>query len=740
MASSARAKRRPRTTDAAPAANGASSSDAAAAPRKGTAGAAKGAGAAKAGGAAKAAGSTTLAPITDKVAQCARRRVVLEAPYPEIDGGRFPARRVLGDVLRAEVDAFADGHDHVAGVVRWRHDKERAWHEAPLRELGNDRWAGDVPLTRMGRYRVTFEAWVDHWDTWRSDLRKRVDAEQDVTVDLQIGANHVRAAIERLGEGSDAAASETAVAFLTEQAELLEAGGEEGVASGLSDELDAHMRAAPDRSLSTVLGRDVFVEVERERAVYGAWYERFPRSTAPNPGEHGTLRTLVDELPRIAALGFDVLYVPPIHPIGRAHRKGPNNSTVAGPEDPGSPWAIGAAEGGHTAVHPDLGTLDDFDALLAACTEHGLELAMDLAYQCAPDHPWVTEHPTWFKQRPDGTIQYAENPPKKYQDIYPIDFETPDWEELWQGLKSVIDFWVARGVRIFRVDNPHTKAFPFWEWVIAAVRKETPDVVFLSEAFTRPKVMYRLAKLGFSQSYTYFAWRYSKHEFEEYLRELTTPPAVDVFRPNFWPNTPDILTAQLQEGTRGTYVCRLVLAATLAASYGIYGPAFELMESAPAKPGGEEYLDSEKYEVRWRDLGARNSLVETIRLVNAARREHPALHRNDTLRFHSVDNDSLIAYSKTSPEVDGRVGDDAILVIANLDDTWRQGGFVHLDLDALGLEPDAEFEVVDLLGGATYQWQGASNYVELDPAVLPAHVLHVRRRAHRDEHDFDGYS
>ncbi|MCW2926855.1 MAG: alpha amylase catalytic region [Thermoleophilia bacterium] len=580
----------------------------------------------------------------------------------------------------------------------------------------------------MGRYRVTFEAWVDHWGTWRGDLRKRVDAEQDVTVDLRIGATHVRGAAERIGDGAGAEQ-------LTEYAELLETGSDEAIAAALSDGLDALMRSTPDRSQSTELGRELAIEVERERALSGAWYERFPRSTSPDPDRAGTLADLEAELPRIARMGFDVLYLPPIHPIGQAHRKGPNNSTVAGPDDPGSPWAIGSSEGGHTAIHPELGTLDDFDRLLAACTEHGLELALDLAYQCAPDHPWVTEHPSWFRARPDGTIQYAENPPKKYQDIYPIDFETDDWEELWHGLKSVVDFWVARGVRIFRVDNPHTKAFPFWEWMIDAVRREQPDVVFLSEAFTRPKVMYRLAKLGFSQSYTYFAWRQGRDELREYLEELTSPPASDVFRPNFWPNTPDILTDQLQHASRGTYVARLVLAATLTASYGIYGPAFELMESDAAGPGSEEYLDSEKYQVRHRKLDAYRSLDEVIRLVNAARHEHPALRRNDTLRFHDCDNDQILAYSKTSLD-----GSDVVLVVVNLDGEWRQGGFVHLDLEALGLGGDEPFSVHDHLGGATYQWQGSSNYVELDPTVLPAHVLHVRGRAHRDEHDVDGYT
>ncbi|MBC7460262.1 MAG: alpha-1,4-glucan--maltose-1-phosphate maltosyltransferase, partial [Thermoleophilia bacterium] len=560
-----------------------------------------------------------------------RQRVVLEHPAPDVDAGRFPVKRIVGDVLRAEIDAFADGHDVVAGLVRYQRVGEDRWHEATLAALGNDRWFGDVPFTQAGRHHFTFAAWIDRWATWRRDLDKRVAAAQNVTVDLHIGAQLVRDAIERVTDPDDGE-------LLATRAAVLDFGGEEGVAAALDPELDALMHAHPDRAHETAWPRPIEVVVDRERARFGAWYERFPRSTAAEPGVHGTFDTLRAELPLIAELGFDVLYLPPIHPIGAHHRKGPNNVETAGPHDPGSPWAIGSVDGGHTSVHPELGTLEDFDRLVVAAGEVGLEIALDLAYQCAPDHPWVSEHPSWFRHRPDGSIQYAENPPKKYQDIYPIDFETDDWRELWVGLRGVVDFWIARGVRIFRVDNPHTKAFGFWEWMIGAVTAECPDVIFLAEAFTRPKVMARLAKLGFTQSYTYFTWRQEKWELEQYLTELTQGEAADYLRPNFWPNTPDILTEQLQAGSRGTYVQRLVLAATLAASYGIYGPAFELLESAPAKPGSEEYLDSEKYEVRWRDPRPVNSaaaqVTETIRLVNAARRAHPALQENTNLRFH----------------------------------------------------------------------------------------------------------
>ncbi len=435
----------------------------------------------------------------------------------------------------------------------------------------------------------------------------------------------------------------------------------------------------------------------------------------------------------VAGLGFDVVYLPPIHPIGRIERKGPNNALEAGPDDPGSPWAIGAEEGGHTAIHPELGTLADFRDFRATAERLGLEVALDVAFQCAPDHPWVEEHPEWFLHRPDGSIQYAENPPKKYEDIYPFDFETDQWRSLWEALKGVFDFWIDQGVKIFRVDNPHTKSFPFWEWAIGEIRAEHPEVILLAEAFTRPRVMHRLAKLGFTQSYTYFAWRNAKWEIEEYAGEISTPPVADFFRPNFWPNTPDILTEALQTGGRPAHVARLVLAATLSSNYGVYGPAFELMESEPRHPGSEEYLDSEKYQVRDWDLDRGDSLRDVVRRVNEIRRANRALHRTRGLVFHRVDNDRLTAYSKVAAE-----GDNAVLVVVNLDPHHRQSGWIDLDLDALNLASGESYQVHDLLGGGRYQWHGGRNYVELDPNVMPAHVFRVERRV-RSERDFDYY-
>jgi starch synthase (maltosyl-transferring) len=471
--------------------------------------------------------------------------------------------------------------------------------------------------------------------------------------------------------------------------------------------------------------------VERERARFSAWYELFPRSAAAEPGRHGTFKDVEKRLPYIAELGFDVLYLPPIHPVGRERRKGKNNAIAAAPEDVGSPWAIGAKEGGHKAIHPQLGTHEDFRHLLKAAAKHGLEIALDIAYQCAPDHPYVKAHPEWFRKRPDGSIQYAENPPKKYEDIYPFDFECEDWKALWQELKSVLDFWIAEGVKILRVDNPHTKAFPFWEWAIAEVRREHPDVIFLAEAFTRPKVMHRLAKLGYTQSYTYFAWRNTRHELTEYFTELARGPGKDYFRPNVWPNTPDILTEALQVGGRAAFMQRFALAATLAASYGIYGPAFELMAHRPREPGSEEYLDSEKYQLRHWDLERADSLRAYIAAFNRIRRENPALQADGSLRFFATDNEQLIAYAKQTPDRANQ-----IVCVVNLSPHHTHGGWVELDLAMLGIEPGRPYQMHDLLSGARYLWTGPRNFVQLDPQRSPAHVFRVRRRLHREQ-DFD---
>jgi starch synthase (maltosyl-transferring) len=653
-----------------------------------------------------------IAPAGGVTAARVVPRVVIERVYPEVDGGLFAIKRVPGETVVVEADIFADGHDVIAAALDYRREDAGEWTASAMTPLGNDRWRGEFVVDSPGRYRYTLRGWVDDFATWARDLRLRVEAEQDVTVELGIGARLIRAAARR-AHGNEAAA-------LGRDAAVLERGGDAAIRRALSEDLAALVARHPDRERASRYGRDLAVQVDRARARFGAWYELFPRSCAPAPGRHGTFADVEARLPYIASMGFDVLYLPPIHPIARRFRKGRNNSETAGPNDPGSPWAIGGPEGGHTAIHPQLGTLADFERLVGAARRHGLEVALDLAFQCSPDHPYVREHPEWFRRRPDGTIQYAENPPKKYQDIYPFDFDTADWRALWEELRRVVRFWLGRGVHIFRVDNPHTKPFAFWEWLIGTTQREHPDVVFLAEAFTRPKVMYRLAKLGFTQSYTYFTWRNTRAELEAYFAELTQTPVREYFRPNLFVNTPDILHAYLQDGGRPAFIARVVLAATLGANYGVYGPAFELCERRPIAPGSEEYLDSEKYQLRHWDLDRRDSLRDVIARLNGIRRAHPALASDWTLRFHGIDNPELICYSKTGP--DG----DVVLVVVNLDPHRVQRGWTALDLGVLGLSPDAPYAAHDLLGGGRVGWRGPRNYVELNPADLPAHVLHLR--------------
>ncbi len=538
-------------------------------------------------------------------------RVVIEGLTPEIDGGRFPVKRIVGDAVVVEAAIVADGHELVSGVLLHRREDAAEWTEVPMTALGDDRFRAEFRVAEIGRYRYTVQAWVDRFRSWARDLRKRLDAGQDVRLDLLIGVALVEAAAERADDEDGSR--------LREAAALLRGGGPAGAGAALAPDLAALMARHAERPFPTTHHPALGVVVDRERARFSAWYELFPRSCAAEPGRHGTLRDVEARLPYVAGMGFDVLYLPPIHPIGRVNRKGPNNDPVARPGDPGSPWAIGSTEGGHKAIHPELGTLEDLAHLRAAAADLGIELALDIAFQCAPDHPYATEHPEWFRQRPDGTIQYAENPPKKYQDIYPFDFETPDWQALWAELHSVFQFWIDQGIRIFRVDNPHTKPFAFWEWVIAEIKRDHPDTIFLAEAFTRPKVLYRLAKVGFTQSYNYFPWRNTKAEITEYLTELTRTPVREFFGPNLWVNTPDILPEYLQYGGRPGFVARAVLAATLGPSYGLYGPAFEHCIAEPLAIGREEYLDSEKYEIRHWDLAGRR--VGQPR--SAARRAQP---------------------------------------------------------------------------------------------------------------------
>jgi starch synthase (maltosyl-transferring) len=656
-----------------------------------------------------------------------RKRATIESVSPEVDGGRFPIKRIVGEKVIVEADIFADSHDSLNAILKFRKDGTPQWTEFPMTFLVNDRWEGFFLVTEMGHYVYTLEAWVDRFKTWRGDLAKKVAAGQDVSVDILIGADLVKDAVALAAEADGRKLTDWVVRLERQSHSALDS----AFFTLMDDELMPVMQKYPDRRFATVYEKELEVVVDRAKARFSSWYEMFPRSCACEPGKHGTFKDCEAFLPYISKMGFDVLYLPPIHPIGRTNRKGKNNQPGALPEDTGSPWAIGAAEGGHKSIHSQLGTLEDFREFVAKAQEKGLEIALDIAFQCAPDHPYVKEHPEWFRWRPDNTIQYAENPPKKYEDIYPINFETENWQELWTELENVMLFWIHHGVKIFRVDNPHTKSFRFWEWVIKEIKREYPEVLFLAEAFTRPKVMYRLAKLGFTQSYSYFAWRNTKREITQYFTELYQTDLHKFFRPNLWPNTPDILTEYLQMGGRPAFVTRLILAATLGASYGIYGPAFELCENQAKQFGSEEYLDSEKYQIRLWDIDRSDSLRHIIGRVNRIRRENPALQSDWSLRFHPIDNEQLICYTKATQDLS-----NIILVVVNLDPHHIHSGWLELPLADFDIDEDRPYQVHDLLSDTRYLWHGIRNYVELNPQAISGHIFRLRRRV-RTERDFD---
>lgn len=664
------------------------------------------------------------------------RRVIIENVKPQIDGGRFPIKRTPGEDIEVQADVFADGHDVVIALLRDRatnrqkrigrrvSDSLTLWRETPMSVIapGTDRWSATFTVDRIGRHEYAVEAWVDRFASWRRDLRVKAGAHQDVSLEIVEGSALIRAAAARADRISR---NRRDAAWLLARADALEEStpmaGRLQIA--LDDELAAVMALHADRSQSST-SEPLTVWVDRQRARFGAWYEMFPRSAGPDLERSATFREAAGRLRGIADMGFDVLYLPPIHPIGKSFRKGRNNSLVARPEDLGSPWAIGAEEGGHTAVDPGLGSIDDFRAFRSEAERLGLEVALDLAWQCSPDHPWVHEHPEWFRRRPDGTIKYAENPPKKYQDIYPIDFACKEWRSLWQAALDVTLFWIEHGVRIFRVDNPHTKTFGFWEWLIEQVHRRDPRAIFLSEAFTRPRLMEYLAKAGFTQSYTYFTWRNTKQEIVDYFTELTSTDVREYLRPNLFANTPDILHAYLQTGGPPAFQARLILAATLGASYGIYS-GFEVCENR-AVPGTEEYANSEKYEIRHWDWNTPGHIRDLIARVNAIRREHPALQSDWTLRFHATDNPELIAYSKTSPD-----GSELLLVVVNLDPHGMRHGQVQAPASVLSPTADGDDSYLarDLLDDAVYTWRGEWNYVRLDPGTRQGHIFQLSARA-----------
>ncbi len=654
-----------------------------------------------------------------------RKRVVIEGISPAVDCGRFAAKRTVGDLVRVEADIFTDGHDAIAASLLAHREGFEGWTEISMRPLVNDRWTASFRVSEVGRYGFKVQGWVDHFETWHRDLLKRIKAENDTRVDYLIGADLIALAADR-ALGDDAI-------LLRERASVLRSGKDPlALRAKASDPLIRELVLRyPGKRFATESDRELSIVVDPVRARFSSWYELFPRSTAAQAGQHGTFADCEKRLPYIAGMGFTIVYLPPIHPIGKTFRKGRNNSPEAQADDHGSPWAIGSAEGGHKEILDELGTIEDFRHFVAEAEKLDLSVALDIAFQAAPDHPYVREHEAWFHKRPDGTIQYAENPPKKYQDIYPFDFESEDWTGMWEEFKSVFLYWIDHGVTIFRVDNPHTKTFPFWEWVITEIKRDHPEVLFLAEAFTRPKIMYRLAKLGFSQSYTYFPWRNGKAEITAYLTELTQTPVREFFRPNQWTNTPDILTEFLQIGGRAAYNIRLLLAATLGANYGIYGPAFELLENRPARHGSEEYLNSEKYEIRQWDLERTDSLRPLITRVNDIRNNNPALQNDWSLRFHPIDNDQLLCYSKESED-----RSNLMVTVVNLDPHYTQTGFVTLPLDELEIPQDRPYEAEDLLNGERYLWNGPRNYIELNPSARSGHILKIHRRM-KVETDFE---
>jgi starch synthase (maltosyl-transferring) len=659
-----------------------------------------------------------------------RSRAVIDAVWPSVDGGRFAVKRVAGEAVEVRAHCFTDGHDVLRTVLCWRLEAESAWREVEMSPTHNDVWQAVFTPAVPGRYLYTVSAWVDHFRSWRHELKRRVEAE-DIRAAALVGAELLSASAARAKGSEEKALKEWSARLRRESESGLAAEALKALA--MDESLAALADLYPDRLLAVTHPAPLPLVADIVRARFSSWYEMFPRSASLDPGRHGTFRDVEARLPYVAAMGFDVLYFPPIHPIGRERRKGRDNALEAEPGDVGSPWAIGAREGGHKSILPELGTPEDFRRLVAKARELGIDVALDIAFQCAPDHPYVKEHPQWFRWRPDGSVQYAENPPKKYQDIYPFNFETEDWRALWAELKSVFEHWIGEGVHVFRVDNPHTKSFPFWEWCIGELKRDHPDLIFLSEAFTRPKVMHRLAKLGFTQSYTYFTWRNTRQELTDYFTELAQGPGRDYLRPNAWPNTPDILNEHLHSGRRSVFMSRLVLAATLAASYGIYGPAYELLEHEPRTPGSEEYLHSEKYQLRTWSLDHPDSLHDFIARVNRIRHENPALQGDWSLRFFKTDNDQLIAYAKRTGD-----GSNVILVVVNLDPYHVQSGWLELDAAEFGLEGEREYEMHELLSNQRFLWHGSRNFVQLDPDRVPAHIFRLRQRVRREQ-DFDYY-
>lgn len=643
-----------------------------------------------------------------------KKRVIISNVQPSVDCGKFPAKVTVGIPATLSADIYLDGHDRIAAEVLVKHASEKQWQTLKMAHADNDCWAAEFTPGSPGRYRFKVQAWVDHFASWLHTLEKKYTARQDLSVEIQVGINLV----ERRMKSAPAKDRTVLQNWCKKLAEANEDSSRVSIAG--DEQVAGLMAACSDKDAVSVSEPQLYeLSADVRKAQFSAWYELFPRSASAAPGLHGTFTDVQALLPRIARMGFDVLYMPPIHPIGEQKRKGRNNSTIAEEGDPGSPWAIGSRLGGHKDINPMLGTLRDFKSLLKAAASHGIDIAMDIAFQCAPDHPYVTAHPQWFKWRPDGTVQYAENPPKKYEDILPFDFETSDRQGLWEELKSIFLYWIKQGVSIFRVDNPHTKAFPFWEWAIAEIKAEHPEAIFLAEAFTRPRIMEHLAKIGFTQSYTYFAWRHSAKELKDYMEELTKTSLRHYFRPNFWPNTPDILTPELAHGGENGHIIRAILAATLSSSWGIYGPVFEYAVSEMAA-GKDEYADNEKYEIKHWDWGRQTKVREVITRINRIRKENPALQQTNDVSFVPSTNEQLLAYWKRDT-----TSGNMLIVIVSLDPHNAQTGMVDIPATLHGHTMGDSFRLFDLLSGDRYEWRHGWNYVSLSPWDMPAHILRL---------------
>lgn len=645
-----------------------------------------------------------------------RNRTIIQNVKPEIDGGSYFIKRVVGEKVNVTVDIFSDGHDALRAALLYKFDGDKQWQEVFFQEHPNDAWTASFIVERQGFYTYKIEAWVDHLLNWHKGFRKKYDDSQNMSVELQIGANLLRKTAESYPK--------TKASQLTKLAKTLESDTyEDAVQVVLGHAFAQVVRDFPMRQFVTTYDKNLRVRVGREQELFSSWYEIFPRSASLEPNKHGTFKDVERLLPRVQEMGFDVLYLPPIHPIGELNRKGRNNNVTAEPGEPGSPWAIGSKHGGHKDIEPQLGTLEDYKHLIQSAKEKGIEIALDLAFQCAPDHPYIKEHPDWFLWRPDGTIAYAENPPKKYQDIVPINFESEDWKNLWEELKSVVEYWCKVGITIFRVDNPHTKPFRFWHWLITEIHKDYPDTIFLAEAFTRPKIMAELAKAGYTQSYTYYTWRNSRKELQEYLTELSQTELREYFRPNFWPNTPDILAYELMGAGSNAFALRYLMAATLSSNYGLYGPSYEFLENT-GNPvtGKEEYYDSEKYITRYYDWNARNRLTDLYTRVNKIRKENKALQTTWNIHFTRTDNEQLMSYVKLSEDET-----NVIWCIASFDVNNKQSGFVEVPKKLLSIEGRVNLKVTDLLSGETYFWFNDWNFVELNPAKYPIHILKVEK-------------